>query len=66
MTLAELAPAAHQLSYSEKIKLIRLLVEDLEQVDRTILLDPTTTYDLPTPYDSFGAGEILMTAFNKK
>ena len=66
MTLAELAPAAHRLSYAEKIKLIRLLIEDLEQVDRTTSLNPTKTYDLPTPYDSFGAGEILMTAFNKK
>jgi len=66
MTLAELAPAAHNLSYSEKLKLIRLLIEDLEQADRTISLDPNKTDDLPTPYDSFGAGEILMAAFNRK
>ena len=66
MTLAELAPAAHNLSYSEKLKLIRLLIEDLEQADRTISLDPNKTYDLPIPYDSFGAGEILMAAFNRK
>ena len=66
MTLAELAPAAYQLSYAEKLKLIRLLIENLEQSDTTISLDPNNIYDLPTPYDSFSAGAILMAAFNRK
>ena len=32
MTLAEMLPAARKLSPSEKLKLIRILVEDLEYV----------------------------------
>ena len=29
-------------------------------------LEPSKTYDLPTPYDSFGAGEILMEVLEQK
>jgi hypothetical protein len=28
-------------------------------------LEPFKTYDLPTPYDSFGAGAVLMAALNQ-
>lgn len=28
-------------------------------------LEPFKTYDLPTPYDCFGAGAVLMEAFNQ-
>jgi hypothetical protein len=62
MTLAELLPAVRQLSQVEKLKLIRILAEDLEKSEDITPLQPFKTYDLPTPYDTFGAGAILMEA----
>jgi hypothetical protein len=64
MTLANLLPAARQLSAIEKLKLIRILVEDLEMAEDITPLEPFKTYDLPTPYDCFGAGAVLMEFFN--
>jgi hypothetical protein len=64
MTLAELLPVVRQLSTSEKFKLIRILAEDLETLEDITPLEPAKTYDLPTPYDSFGAGVALMEALN--
>ena len=60
MTLAEVIPAARQLSAVEKLKLIRILVEDLDTAEAIAPLEPFKTYDLPTPYNSFGAGAVLM------
>jgi hypothetical protein len=60
MTLAELLPSARLLSATEKLQLIRILAEDLDMTEDISPLEPFKTYDLPTPYDSFGAGAILM------
>lgn len=60
MTLADVLPNARKLSASEKLKLIRILAEDLETAENIAPLEPFKTYELPTPYDSFGAGKILM------
>ncbi|MCY7279194.1 MAG: hypothetical protein LH702_37020 [Phormidesmis sp. CAN_BIN44] len=65
MTFAEVLPAARQLSASEKLKLIRILAEDLEMAEDIAPLEPFKTYDLPTPYDCFGAGTVLMEAFKR-
>ncbi len=62
MTLAELFPAVKQLSILEKLKLIRLLAEDLESQEDIAPLESFKTYDLPTPYNNFGAGAVLMEA----
>ncbi len=60
MTLTEMLPAIRQLSALEKLKLIRILAEDLDVTEDIAPLEPLKIYDLPTPYDSFGAGAILM------
>lgn len=60
MTLAELLPAVRSLSAPEKLKLIRLLAEELDTSEEISPLEPYKTYELPTPYNSFGAGAILM------
>jgi hypothetical protein len=60
MKLAEVLPSARLLSATEKLKLIRILAEDLDMTEDISPLEPFKTYDLPTPYDSFGAGAILM------
>ncbi|MCY7321389.1 MAG: hypothetical protein LH660_06205 [Phormidesmis sp. CAN_BIN36] len=65
MTLAEVLPAARRLSAIEKLKLIRILVEDLDMAEDISPLEPFKTYDLPTPYDSFGAGAVLMEALKQ-
>jgi hypothetical protein len=65
-TLADLIPIARKLSPSEKLKLIRILAEDLDTVEDISPLEPLKTYDLPTPYNSFGAGAVLMDALQQK
>lgn len=66
MTLADIIPIVRKLSPSEKLKLIRILAEDLDTVEDISPLEPFKTYDLPTPYNSFGAGAILMEALEQK
>ena len=65
MTLNDVLPAIRQLSASEKLKLIRILAEDLDIADNIAPLEPFKTYDLPTPYDNFGAGVVLMETLNQ-
>ncbi|MFW5779414.1 MAG: hypothetical protein ACOCXU_05225 [Coleofasciculus sp.] len=60
MSLAEVLPAARRLTPTEKLKLIRILAEDLEKAEDISPLEPFKTYDLPTPYNCFGAGAALM------
>jgi hypothetical protein len=65
MTLADVLPNARKLSAIEKLKLIRILAEDLDTAENIAPLEPFKTYELPTPYDSFGAGAILMQTLNQ-
>lgn len=65
MTFAEVLPAARNLSALEKLKLIRILAEDLELTKDIATLESFKTYDLPTPYDCFGAGAVLMETFKR-
>jgi len=60
MSLAEVLHAARRLTPTEKLKLIRILAEDLETAEDISPLEPFKTYDLPTPYNCFGAGAALM------
>jgi hypothetical protein len=60
MTLADVLPNARKLSAIEKLKLIRILAEDLDTAENIAPLESFKTYEFQTPYDSFGAGVILM------
>jgi hypothetical protein len=62
MTLAELLPAVQHLSAADKIELIRILAEDLEEGDDISPLVPNKVYELPTPYGTIGAAETLLQA----
>jgi hypothetical protein len=62
MTLAQILPEAQRLSAVDKLKLIRILTEELDLGDDISPLVPHTIYYLATPYDSFGAGQALMDA----
>ncbi|MEH1825059.1 MAG: hypothetical protein V7L22_06785 [Nostoc sp.] len=66
MTFTELLPTVRKLSISEKIKLIRILAEELDTNKDISPLEAFKTYDLPTPYNSFGVGEILMQALKQE
>ena len=59
MTLAEVLPTVRQLTAPEKLKLIRILAEDLERNEDISPFESGKVYDLPTPYDSFGAAQVL-------
>ena len=65
MTLKELLPAVRELPPSDKIRLIRILAEELEQVEDVSPLEPNKIYYLHTPYDTLGAGKILMESMNQ-
>jgi hypothetical protein len=65
MTLTDVLPIVQQLSDSEKLKLIRILAQELETAEDISPLEPSKIYDLPTPYNSFGAGAVLMEALSQ-
>lgn len=62
MTLTELLPAVRQLSAPDKLKLIRILAEDLDTNKDIFPLEPHKIYYLATPYSTFGVGRTLMDA----
>jgi len=60
MTLAELLPAVQRLPSAEKVKLIRILAEALDEANDIAPLVPHKVYELPTPYGVQGAAETLL------
>jgi hypothetical protein len=62
MTLAELLPVIQDLPAADKLKLIRVLAEDLDSGEDISPLAPHKVYYLSTPYDVLGAGRALLQA----
>ena len=62
MTFTELLPAIQRLPAFEKLRLIRILAEELDTEEDIYPLQPYKVYYLPTPYHSYGTGRALMTA----
>jgi len=62
MTLTEILPAVRQLPTLDKIRLIRILAEELDTEKELFPFEPYKIYYLPTPYNAFGAGKALMDA----
>jgi hypothetical protein len=62
MTLAELLPAIQHLPPTDKLKLIRVLAEELDTGEDISPLVPHKVYCLPTPYDTVGTGRMLLDA----
>lgn len=60
MNLAELLPAARQLPAKDKLRLIRILAEELDEAEDIYPFEPHKVYHLPTPYNLFGAGHQLQ------
>ena len=65
MTMSELLPSIRQLSSVEKLRLIRILAEELDTQEDMLPFQPDKVYYLPTPYNSFGAGRALMAAMGQ-
>ena len=65
MTLADVLSSVRQLNPSDKLKLIRILAEDLDTGEDLATLLSGKVCELPTPYDSFGAAQILAEALEK-
>ena len=62
MTLAELLPAVQVLPTADKIRLIRILAEELDQAEDISPLVAYNAYELPTPYGTVGAAKALLQA----
>jgi len=60
MTLTEILPAIRQLPVLDKIRLIRILAEELDAEANIFPFEPYKIYYLATPYNMFGAGKALM------
>jgi hypothetical protein len=60
MTLTEILPVVRQLPALDKIRLLRILATELDTEEDISPLEPYKIYYLPTPYNTFGAGKVLM------
>ena len=65
ITKLKTLPATEQDAIASMILKKLKLAEDLDTIENIAPLEPFKTYDLPTPYDSFGAGAILMAALQQ-
>jgi hypothetical protein len=61
MTLAELLPEVQALSRLDKMRLVELLTQELEQ-DRHDLIEPGKSYEVWSPDRAFSAADILLKA----
>ena len=62
ITLTEIVPAVRMLPAFDKLRLIRILAEELESAKEIFPFESGKTYYLPTPYNSYGAAAILAEA----
>ena len=62
MSLAEILPTVRQLPMLDKIRLIRILAEELDTEKELFPFELHKVYYLATPYNTFGAGRTLMEA----
>ena len=62
LTLTNIIPSIRKLPALDKLKLIRILAEELESNREIFPFETGKTYYLPTPYNSYGAAAILAEA----
>jgi hypothetical protein len=68
VTLSQLLPNIHQLTFLDKIHLIRILAEDIDvsKAKEASFFEPNKTYFLHTPEFEPGAADILMNLLNSE
>lgn len=59
MTLSEILPAVLQLPSPDKLKLIRILAENLDAAQDIRPFERGKSYELSTPYHIVGAAKVL-------
>jgi hypothetical protein len=59
MALTEILPTVRQLPILDKIRLIRILAQELDTEEDIFPFEPYKVYYLPTPYNVFGAGKAM-------
>lgn len=59
MTMTDLLPSGQNLSRLEKLKVIQFLIGELEKEESELQLKSHQTYEIWSPYDSFGAAKTL-------
>ena len=59
-SLTNIMPAVRMLPALDKLKLIQILAEDIGQDKDFFPFESGKTYQFPTPYDTYGAAEILL------
>jgi len=62
VALTDVISTVRMLPALDKLRLIRILAEELENLREIFPFESGKTYYLPTPYDSFGAAAILAEA----
>ena len=64
MTLSDVLPIAQQLSFADKLSLIRILAEELDPAaSSNVTLIAGHAYPIYTPLNQFGAAQSLLDAF---
>lgn len=59
MTLTEVLPNIRQLSRTEKLRIVHILIDEIA-AEETSLLESGRTYEVWSPYDSFDAADKLL------
>ena len=67
ITLTELLPDIRQLAFFDKLRLIRILAEEIDEPKshEQTYFEPSKTYYLHTPQFEVGAADILMQALTE-
>jgi hypothetical protein len=67
ITLTELLPNIHKLTFLDKVKLLRILAEEIDvpKSEEQTYFEPYKTYYLHTPQFEEGAAAILMEALTE-
>lgn len=66
MTFQELLPVVHSLTREEKLRLMRVLVDDLTEEEDVPRLDEGTTHTIWSPYDAHEAADTLLKVLHEK
>lgn len=62
MSLAEVLPTVQQLSRRDKVKLARILLDDVDTEEDNLPLEANKSYYIATPYGMYGvAGKLIKT-----
>lgn len=65
MSLEQVLPAVQELTRGDKMHLVRILIDELDETRDSVVAESSGVYPLYTPYNMFGVADLLMEAFEK-